>query len=218
MRSVVEYWNDMYRDITAPITFGGGGKPTTEVVGLASQLPKGARVIDIGCGDGRHALYLAELPAFDEEVLGFAEDLRPVNPDLAMSYSDELKVGPAWIWDRLLELRSAGLVELEALRNSGVKNPLDAEAIFQIVKDKGRVKEFVTTYLKELEDMLGVGYARIEEVDSLAGDKMVAVRVADTREKYPRCARSWKRRPDVGSDEAYPDLSARDAVVMQEIS
>ncbi len=60
MQSVVEYWNDMYRDITAPITFGGGGKPTTEVAGLACQLPKGARVIDIGCGDGRHALYLAE--------------------------------------------------------------------------------------------------------------------------------------------------------------
>ncbi|MFW6065417.1 MAG: hypothetical protein ACOC9S_01225 [Planctomycetota bacterium] len=40
----------------------------------------------------------------------------------------------------------------------------------------------------------------------------------DTRDKYARCARSWKRRPDVGTDEDYPDLSARDAVVMKELS
>ncbi len=42
--------------------------------------------------------------------------------------------------------------------------------------------------------------------------------VCDVREKYPKCARSWKRRPDVGSDADYPDLSARDAVVMKELS
>ncbi len=33
------------------------------------------------------------------------------------------------------------------------------------------------------------------------------VRVAD----YPKCARSWRRVPDVGSDADYPELSARDA-------
>ncbi|MGQ3113107.1 MAG: class I tRNA ligase family protein, partial [Brevundimonas sp.] len=35
----------------------------------------------------------------------------------------------------------------------------------------------------------------------------VEVRVAE----FPKCARSWRRVPDVGSDPAYPDLSARDA-------
>ena len=35
----------------------------------------------------------------------------------------------------------------------------------------------------------------------------VAVNPAD----HPKCARSWRRVPDVGSDPAYPDLSARDA-------
>lgn len=35
----------------------------------------------------------------------------------------------------------------------------------------------------------------------------VVVALAD----YPKCARSWRRVPDVGSDAAYPDLSARDA-------
>ncbi|HCJ30255.1 MAG TPA: isoleucine--tRNA ligase [Pseudomonas sp.] len=35
----------------------------------------------------------------------------------------------------------------------------------------------------------------------------VAVNLAD----HPKCARSWRRVPDVGSDSDYPDLSARDA-------
>ena len=35
----------------------------------------------------------------------------------------------------------------------------------------------------------------------------VEVKTAD----YPKCARSWRRVPDVGSDPDYPDLSARDA-------
>ena len=41
-----------------------------------------------------------------------------------------------------------------------------------------------------------------------SGDAVaVTVALAD----YPKCARSWRRVPDVGSDPAYPDLSARDA-------
>ena len=35
----------------------------------------------------------------------------------------------------------------------------------------------------------------------------VEVKLAD----YPKCARSWRRVPDVGSDAEYPELSARDA-------
>ncbi|MBU1538770.1 MAG: isoleucine--tRNA ligase [Alphaproteobacteria bacterium] len=42
----------------------------------------------------------------------------------------------------------------------------------------------------------------------VGGDTVtVEVRLAD----HPKCARSWRRVPDVGSDPAYPDLSARDA-------
>ena len=77
------------------------------------------------------------------------------------------------------------------------------------------------SYLGELEDMLGVGYARMETGGTAApkeGEAKglgVEVEVLDGREKYQRCARCWKRRPDVGSDKDYPDLSARDAVAVK---
>ncbi len=168
-------------------------------------------------------IHLTLLSEYDEEMLQMAEDLRPVNPDLGQFSSDEIQVGPAWIWDRLLELRAEGLVKLEALRNAGVKNPLDAEAVFTIADDNKSAEIFLETYLGELEDLLGVGYARIEKVGSTGLQPVsetlpIGVRVEDTREKYSRCARSWKRRPNVGSDSEYPDLSARDAAVMKSLT
>ena len=63
-----------------------------------------------------------------------------------------------------------------------------------------------------------MSYARIEQVDELPEGVVVDVEVYDARQKYPRCARSWKRRPDVGGDPGYPDLSARDAAVMKELA
>jgi len=164
------------------------------------------------------SVHLAALPDYDEEVLNLAEDFRPVNPDLGAFSADELVVGPAWVWARLLELRSAGLAKLEALRNEGVKNPLDAEAVFRVSAGNDRAAVFVETYLSELDDLLGVGHARMQRVDDLPEGVVVDVEVFDAREKYARCARSWKRRPDVGSNPNYPDLSARDAAVMEEIA
>jgi hypothetical protein len=80
-----------------------------------------------------------------------------------------------------------------------------------------RAAEFVESYLPELEDLLGVGYARLERAGDLPEGEIVDVQVFDAREKYARCARSWKRRPDVGKDPDYPDLSARDAKVMRKL-
>lgn len=170
------------------------------------------------------SVHLAKMVEYDEDTLRLAEEIRPENPDVALFSMDDLRIGPAWVWDRLLDLRQAGLVKLEALRNSGVSNPLDAEAIFTVAVDDQAAKTFLEAYLTELEDMLGVGYARIEQVPHRADVEAVSemipigVRVEDAREKYARCARSWKRRPDVGSDPDYPDLSARDAAVMKALS
>ncbi|MDY6912897.1 MAG: class I tRNA ligase family protein, partial [Planctomycetota bacterium] len=162
-----------------------------------------------------HSVHLAALPDCDEQVLELIEDLRPVNPDLGMFSSDNLQAGPAYVWGRLMELRDIGLVKLEALRNAGVKNPLDAEVVFKVTDAAAK---FIETYLRELEDILGVGYARMERSGELPEGVDVEVEVLDTREKYARCARSWRRRPNVGTDAEFPDLSARDAAVMKELA
>lgn len=51
------FWEAAYRDASAR-PFGG---PSDDVVEVAAQLPEGARVLDLGCGDGRHTLPLAKV-------------------------------------------------------------------------------------------------------------------------------------------------------------
>jgi len=74
--TVVQFWNEMYQDLTAPVAFSSGA-PSPEVVDVAGRLPAGSRAIDIGCGDGRHALYLAEqgfvVDAIDISPVGIAK-------------------------------------------------------------------------------------------------------------------------------------------------
>jgi isoleucyl-tRNA synthetase len=163
------------------------------------------------------AIQFAQLPDYDEGVLRMAADLRPVSKDDATFEGDTLNEGPSYVWERLMALRQTGLIKLEALRNAGVKNSLDAEAVFHVAKDNAADADQIHTYIKELEDLLGVGYARVERESDMADEAGVDVEVVDSRDKYPRCARSWKRRPDVGSDPDHPDLCARDAAVLREI-
>jgi len=159
--------------------------------------------------------HLALMPEVDEEALDVAEGVGAGWCESMKFEIDQITPSPVMIWERLLSLRQEGMARLEALRSAGVKNPLDAEVIFTIRAGDAGAKAFLEMYLPELEDLLGVGYARIEEVEQLEGDSPISVRVEDARGKYNRCARSWKRRPDVGSDPEYPDLSARDAAVVR---
>jgi tellurite methyltransferase len=52
------FWEKAYSDLDAA-TFCGG-MPSQEIRDVASDLPHGARVLDLGCGEGRNALFLAE--------------------------------------------------------------------------------------------------------------------------------------------------------------
>ncbi len=167
------------------------------------------------------SVHLSMLPEVDEDMLEIAEDIAPVDHKLLTEPDSELVFGPGWIWERLLDLRGSVLVQLEELKTAGVKNSMDVEVVFAVPENLPGVRRIIECYLPEMEDLCGVGYARIESApaveDVAPGMLAVTASVNDTRERYQRCERSWKRRPDVGTAADYPTLSARDAAVVREL-
>jgi isoleucyl-tRNA synthetase len=53
--------------------------------------------------------------------------------------------------------------------------------------------------------------------DTFSLPEVAGVHVVSAPAEGKKCARSWRITTDVGSDAAYPDLSARDAATMREI-
>jgi hypothetical protein len=108
----------------------------------------------------------------------------------------------------LMKLRDDALLQLDALKkNAGLNKAGEAEIIYTVNSEAGA--GYAARFGVDLEDVVGCGYHSIV-VDPSSGN-VPSVKVVDRRNDYPLCARSWKRRPDVGSDPAYPDLSKRDA-------
>jgi isoleucyl-tRNA synthetase len=117
-------------------------------------------------------------------------------------------------WRLLMELRDSALLQLDALKKqAGLNKALDAEVVYRVNDDALRRK--LQAYGPDLEDLVGAGHHSFAE--GSAGGPAVSVEVLDRREAYPACARSWKRRPDVGQDKQFPDLSLRDAAAVRSI-
>jgi isoleucyl-tRNA synthetase len=115
-------------------------------------------------------------------------------------------------WKMLMELRDSALGQLDKLtRQIGKYKALDAEVIFRVDDDVLRRK--LQAYGPDLEDMVGAGCHSFAEKGTEG--PAVVVEVLDRRDKYASCARSWKRRPDVGSDAEFPDLTLRDAAAVK---
>jgi len=62
------FWEKAYADLHTP-TFGG---PSQEVRDIALEFRPGAKVLDLGCGEGRNALFLAEC-GFDVTAVDISE-------------------------------------------------------------------------------------------------------------------------------------------------
>jgi isoleucyl-tRNA synthetase len=111
-------------------------------------------------------------------------------------------------WKLLMELRDQALGQLDALKkDAGLNKALEAEIIYEV--DSDDLRRRLQAYGADLEDLVGAGFHSFAEKGTEG--PAVRVKVVDRRTTYPACARSWKRRPDVGSVVEYPDLSARDA-------
>ena len=115
-------------------------------------------------------------------------------------------------WEVLMPLINSGLKQLDELKRSvGLGNALDAMAVL-VVPQAHPLSAMMDSYGPEVEDALGVGFHRVEHGD------LWNITIHDTRQRFASCARSWKRRPDVGSDNLYPYLSARDARVVRALT
>jgi isoleucyl-tRNA synthetase len=115
-------------------------------------------------------------------------------------------------WRLLMELRNSALIQLDRLKKEvGLNKAVDAEVIYQVDDDTTRRK--LQAYGVDLEDLVGAGSWTFAE-KSPEGPA-VSVKVVDRRDTYKACARSWKRRPDVGNDPDYPDLTMRDAAAVR---
>jgi isoleucyl-tRNA synthetase len=137
--------------------------------------------------------YIQHKPAAERDLFSVHLALWP---DMPTSSPDEAQRAE---WKQLLELRDAALLQLDGLKKSaGLNKALEAELVYPAT-----LKATFEKYGEDLADLAGAGFHRFDDVEQLT--------VVDTREKYPACARSWKRRPDVGSDPTHLDLSVRDA-------
>ncbi len=115
-------------------------------------------------------------------------------------------------WKLLMELRNSATSQLDGLKKSaGLNKAGDAEIVYHINDDA--MRRALQSYGVDLEDIAGAGHHSFAE--KTTGGPAVSVSVHDRRETYKACARSWKRRPDVGEDEQFPDLCLRCAAVMK---
>jgi isoleucyl-tRNA synthetase len=115
-------------------------------------------------------------------------------------------------WQTLMRLREDATLLLDGLKKSkGMNKPLDAELVYYIAEAalRGRLEALGA----DLEDLVGTGYHSV--MDKPEGPTRVEVIDQRQNPDFKACARSWKRRPDVGSDPQYPDLSSRDAAVVR---
>jgi isoleucyl-tRNA synthetase len=108
-------------------------------------------------------------------------------------------------WTELVKLLPQVTMQLDRMKKEvGLTNALDAEVVLTIPMGAGWSK-----YGKDFEDACGVGFHSFRYGDTLS------VQIEDRRGKYARCERSRKRRPDVGQNPRFPDLSTRDAAVVE---
>lgn len=85
------FWEDAYKNQNVSVF----GKPSEEIVNLSNTLPKNSKILDMGCGEGRNALFLAKkgftVDAFDVSESGI-EKLNHIAKNM------KIKIN-AWVQD-----------------------------------------------------------------------------------------------------------------------
>ncbi len=136
-----------------------------------------------------------------------------VIPETPGSWQNEAEAAR---WHYLFAARNGANLELETARRAGlIGSSLDAKMRLSVGYNDADLNETISP--SHWAHFDGVDLAEIfivSEVDFVKGMEDTANpfwKYEVERSDLPKCARSWRRVPDVGSDPAYPDLSARDA-------
>jgi len=103
MQPAKPFWESAYQIPTA----SAFGKPSAEIVALADSLPPRAAILDLGCGEGRNALFLAErgfdVTAVDISRHGITK-LRSVASDRGLAVRAEVGDMRSWRFERDFDL------------------------------------------------------------------------------------------------------------------
>jgi isoleucyl-tRNA synthetase len=120
-------------------------------------------------------------------------------------------------WDKIRDVRRVvnGALEIQR-RDKVIGSSLEAWPTVHVT-DPELAAALKGTDLAEVCITSGIEMSTAEgPADAFRLDDVKGVAVVFAKAAYPRCARSWRYVPDVGSDNDYPDLSARDAKAMRE--
>jgi isoleucyl-tRNA synthetase len=151
--------------------------------------------------------YIVHKPAEDRDLASVHMALLP------KAWMEDVTDEQKREWEMIMELRDQVMLQMDPLLRKFPKQikPMDMEVIFKV--DDDAIRRKLQDYGADLEDLMGVGCTSFAEKGPEG--PAVVVEVVDRRETYKACARSWKRRPDVGLDAEYPDLTARDAAALR---
>ncbi len=123
----------------------------------------------------------------------------------------------AWHWKRLLEIREAVYVEIEALREDDQIDE-SGEVEVELFAGNHKLHDLITSFQDRLPEYFLVSDVEVEEgsipehastFDDLAGIGLV---VEPTENK--KCDRCWTYRPSVGEDARFDDLCSRCADIV----
>jgi isoleucyl-tRNA synthetase len=120
-------------------------------------------------------------------------------------------------WSKIRRVRRAvtGALELERAAKR-IGSSLEAAPIVHVA-DEDLYAAAISIDFAEIAITSGIEIVKGEgPADAIRIEDVTGIAVVPVLAKGTRCARSWRITSDVGSDPAYPDLSARDARAMRE--
>jgi isoleucyl-tRNA synthetase len=159
--------------------------------------------------------WLAPILSFTaEEMFGYLPGKRPESVFLETWYTLPEVPRDDIAWDKLLELRSDVLRELEKLRDAGtIGAPLEAQV--DVYATPAQFAS-INALHDELRFLFITSEARVHQVEAppanavpAAGEGLEGVWLLVQETEAPKCVRCWHRRTDVGSHEGHPELCDR---------